>query len=135
MRRRSLIGLAAMGLARPGVALAEAARTIRFVPQIDLAFLDPHFTTANITRNHAQMVFDTLYGCDSTYTARPQMVEGHTVEDEGRRWRLVLRPGLQWHDGTRVLARDCVASIRRWAARDAFGGTLMAATDELRAVR
>jgi peptide/nickel transport system substrate-binding protein len=32
-----------------------------------------------------------------------------------------------------VTARDCVASIRRWAKRDAFGETLMATTDELSA--
>jgi peptide/nickel transport system substrate-binding protein len=33
-----------------------------------------------------------------------------------------------------VLARDCVASIRRWAARDSFGQTLLAVTDELSGV-
>jgi peptide/nickel transport system substrate-binding protein len=44
-----------------------------------------------------------------------------------------LRPGLTWHDGTPVLARDCVASIKRWSARDPFGGTLLKATDELSA--
>jgi peptide/nickel transport system substrate-binding protein len=38
-----------------------------------------------------------------------------------------------WHDGEKVLARDCVASIQRWAKRDPFGTTLMAATDELSA--
>ena len=48
-------------------------------------------------------------------------------------WDLSLRDGLFWHDGERVLARDCVASIRRWAARDGFGGELMEATDELSA--
>ncbi len=32
-----------------------------------------------------------------------------------------------------MLARDCVASIRRWAARDGVGGLLMKATDELSA--
>jgi peptide/nickel transport system substrate-binding protein len=32
-----------------------------------------------------------------------------------------------------VLARDCVASIRRWGQRDAFGQALLAATDELAA--
>ena len=44
-----------------------------------------------------------------------------------------MRDGLFWHDGERVLARDCVASIRRWAARDGFGGELMEATAELSA--
>ena len=34
----------------------------------------------------------------------------------------------------RVLARDCVASIRRWAVRDGIGSLLMARTDELAAI-
>jgi peptide/nickel transport system substrate-binding protein len=38
-----------------------------------------------------------------------------------------------FHDGTPVLARDCVASIARWGRRDAMGQTLMAYTDELSA--
>ena len=133
MRRRTLLQAAAATLAGPAFVRAATATTLRFVPQIDLAFLDPHFTTANVTRNHGQMVFDTLYGCDGTYTPRPQMLEGHTVDADARLWRLTLRPGLLWHDDTPVLARDCTASIRRWAARDAFGTTLMAATDELSA--
>ncbi len=110
-----------------------APTTLRFVPQIDLAFLDPHWTTASVTRNHGHMVFDTLFGCDTAYRASPQMLEGFATEPDGLQWRLVLRPGLMWHDGERVLARDCVASIRRWAKRDAFGGTLMRATAELSA--
>ena len=32
-----------------------------------------------------------------------------------------------------MLARDCVASIRRWGARDGFGQALLAATDEISA--
>ena len=132
-RRTVLTGLGAAALARPGLVRAASATTLRFIPQIDLAFLDPHWSTANITRNHGQMVFDTLYGCDTNYVATPQMVEGHTVDNDGKLWRLTLRPGLRWHDGTPVLARDCVASIRRWAKRDSFGGNLMQATDELSA--
>ena len=134
MRRRTLMHLAtATALARPAILRAATASTLRFIPQIDLAFLDPHFSTANITRNHSQMVFDTLYGCDNSYTPQPQMLEGHTVDADARLWRLTLRPGLRFHDATPVLARDCVASIRRWAARDPFGTTLMQATDELSA--
>ncbi len=132
MRRRSVLaGLGTVML--PNLARAAAATTLRFVPQIDLAFLDPHWTTASVTRNHGHMVFDTLFGCDNAYRASPQMLEGCTTEPDGLLWRLVLRPGLIWHDGERVLARDCVASIRRWAKRDAFGGTLMRATAELSA--
>ena len=124
-------GLAAGGLAMPGLARAASETTLRFVPQIDLAFLDPHWTTADITRNHGYMVFDTLYGQDGQFRATPQMVEGHTTSQDGLLWQLRLRDGLLWHDLTPVLARDCVASITRWAKRDAFGEALMQATDQL----
>ncbi len=137
MHRRTIIGAAgaalATAVARPAAVRAQAATTLRFTPQQDLITLDPVTTTAYMTRNHGYMVFDTLYGMDSSFQATPQMVEGHRVEDGGRRWDLTLREGLLFHDGEKVLAKDCVASLRRWARRDPFGATLMATTDELSA--
>ena len=133
MRRRSLLALSAGALAAPHVARAQGPRTLRFIPQADLAILDPVFTSVYVTRNHGYAVFDTLYGQDSAYRTQPQMVDGATTERDGAEWRLVLRDGLRFHDGTPVLARDCVASIRRWGRRDSFGQTLMAQTDELSA--
>jgi len=130
IRRRTLVAAAA-ALVAPRIGRAAASSTLRFVPQIDLAFLDPHWTTASITRNYGQMVFDTLYGYDLNFQPHPQMLEGDRTEDNGRTWLLTLRPGLMWHDGAPVLARDCVASIRRWAGRDPFGGQLMRMTNAL----
>ncbi len=133
MKRRTLLTLAAGALAAPSIVRAESARVLRFIPQADLTALDPVWTSVYVTRNHGYLVFDTLYGQDSSFGVRPQMVEGATTEQDGRLWKLRLREGLLFHDGTPVLARDCVASIRRWARRDAFGQTLMLATDELSA--
>jgi peptide/nickel transport system substrate-binding protein len=116
----------------PAIARAQSATTLKFIPYADLALLDP-LVSAFVTRNHVMMVFDTLYALDATGTPQPQMVQGHTVEQEGRLWRLTLRPQLSFHDGTPVLARDVVASLQRWATTDAFGQALMAATDELSA--
>ena len=48
-------------------------------------------------------------------------------------WTLTLRDGLRFHDGTPVLARDVVASLKRWSQRDAYGGALFAAVDALTA--
>jgi peptide/nickel transport system substrate-binding protein len=95
--------------------------------------LDPIWTTAYVTRNHGYMIFDTLFGLDSSFKPSPQMAEGMTVENDGKLVRITLRPGMKWHDGTPVLARDCTASIDRWGKRDTFGQTLMAFTDELSA--
>lgn len=136
MKRRSLItGAAAVAgsLALPAAVRAQKQTTLKFIPQIDLAFLDPHWTTAFVTRNHGYLVFDTLYGQNGKYEISPQMVEGHTIENDGKLWKLKLRDGLMWHDGTPVLARDCVASIRRFCKRDALGDALMVRTDELSA--
>jgi peptide/nickel transport system substrate-binding protein len=137
-RREILAGAAALGasaLGGPalGQGTAAAARVLKFIPQADLAVLDPVLTTAYVTRHHGYMVWDTLYGFDADYKAQPQMVAGHTIEDDGRRVTMRLREGLKFHDGEPVRARDAVASIRRWAARDALGQVMMALTDELAA--
>lgn len=133
MQRRVLLLAAGSGLLLPSVARSQANRVLRFIPQADLSATDPHFVANYVTRNHGYMVFDTLYGLDAQYRPTPQMVEGHTVEEDGRHWRLVLREGLTWHDGERVLARDCAASIRRWGSRDSFGRLLLDATEEVAA--
>jgi peptide/nickel transport system substrate-binding protein len=133
IKRRNLLTATAGLLAAPALVRAEDDRVLRFIPQADLTALDPVWTSVYVTRNHAYMVFDTLYGQDSAYNPQPQMVEGATVENDGKVWKLVLREGLVFHDGAKVLARDCVASIRRWGRRDSFGQTLMDITDELAA--
>ena len=133
MKRRTLIAAGAALLAAPRLALSQSSRVLRVVPQADLAILDPSVTTATVTRNHAFMVFDTLYGLTADGRPVPEMVAGHQVSDDGLTWNLTLRDGLLFHDGEKVLASDCVASLRRWARRDGFAKTLMAATDELSA--
>jgi peptide/nickel transport system substrate-binding protein len=128
MKRRTLLtGFSAAAIAAPRIGRAQGSRVLRFVPQTDLSVLDPIWTTVYATRDHANMVFDTLYGTDSQHRTSPQMVAGHVVEDNGLTWRLTLRDGLKWHDGERVLARDCVASIRRWGQRDPFDGRALRA--------
>lgn len=133
LKRRDLLAASAAMHAAPSLVRAETSRVLRFIPQFDVAVLDPHWSGTYTTRTHGYAIFDTLFGVDGNQRPSPQMVEGVLVEEDGRRWTLTLREGLRWHDGEPVLARDCVASIRRWAQRDSFGQTLMAATDELSA--
>ncbi|HWK47806.1 MAG TPA: ABC transporter substrate-binding protein [Stellaceae bacterium] len=134
--RRTLLksaGAAGLVLGAPAIVKAADQRVLKLIPQADLAVLDPVWTTAYVTRNHAFMVFDTLYGQDGQFKAQLQMVAGATTENDGKLWKLTLRDGLRFHDGTPVLTRDCVASIGRWGKRDAFGQALLRATDELSA--
>jgi len=139
MKRRSLLraaGAAAVAGALPSPALSQgaAARTLRVVPQANLTSLDPVWTTAVVTRNHAFLVYDQICAQDSKGEIRPQMAEGWTTEQDGKEWTFTLRPGLKFHDGEPVRAADCIASIKRWAARDTFGQVLWQRVDELSAL-
>jgi peptide/nickel transport system substrate-binding protein len=130
-RRQFLAATAAATLAKP--ALAASAKPLIFVPQANLTSLDPVWTTATVTRNFAFMVYDMLYGRDEAFVPRPQMVAGHVVDSDGKRWTMTLRDGLMWHDGTPVLARDCLASLQRWMKRDAVGATIALRVDAIEA--
>ena len=137
MKRRNFLGSAFAGaavIAAPRIVRSEARKAITFVPHADLASLDPVWTTADVTRNFALAVYDTLYGYDAEFNAQPQMVEGHTIENGGLQWDLSLRQGLKFHDGSPVLARDCVATVMRWAKRYPMGEALMTRTDEISAI-
>ena len=129
---RTFLAASTAALALPAVSRAEKGSVLKFVPWGDLGQVDPIWTPYAETRSHAFLVYDTLYGqtgAAQNFIAKPQMVAGHVVEDDGRTWKLTLRDGLTFHDGTKVLARDCVASIRRWGARDSFGQALMQRID------
>lgn len=132
-RRQAMMAGGAALLAAPRIGRAAAAGVLRFVPAADLAVLDPIWTTSYQSRDHAFLVFDTLFGQDEGFAPQLQMLEAAGTEADDLVWRLRLRPGLRFHDGTPVLARDAVASIRRWAVRDGFGQALMAATAALEA--
>ncbi|MBI0535719.1 ABC transporter substrate-binding protein [Roseomonas sp. KE2513] len=135
MRRRDLLA-SSLALAAPLHAAAQTgrARVLKFVPQANLTSLDPVWTTANVTRHHGYMVYDTLYGLAEDNTAHPQMAEGHAVEDDGRRYVITLRPGLRFHDGEPVRAADAVASLARWSRRNAAGQYMAANLEEMTAL-
>jgi peptide/nickel transport system substrate-binding protein len=136
MRRRDLLKGASASLAvlaTPRIGRAERTNKLVFVPTEDLSVLDPHLAGARSRRTHAYLAFDTLYGIDMSWMAQPQMVQGHQVETDGLVWTLILRDGLRFHDKEPVLARDVVASIRRFAPRISLADALMAATEELSA--
>src|SRR3954453_288197 len=131
MKRRTLLTMGALSsvlapvlspLGRP--AIAQASKTLIFVPQANLTSLDPIWTTATVTRNFAFLVYDTLYGVDAKLNPHQQMAAGHKTGDGGKRWTVTLRDGLKFHDNEPVRAADCAASLQRWMKRDAVGQIL-----------
>ena len=121
------------GIAAPAIAQG-AAKTLKFVPQANLANFDPIWGTQYVVRNASVLVWDTLYGVDEKLEPQRQMVEGEEVSSDGLTWTFKLRSGLKFHDGEPVLAKDVVASLARWAVRDPMGQMILAIQKELVAV-
>lgn len=112
----------------------ESAKVVKMIPQFDLRIIDPYFTTAYTTRNHAYMVYDTLFGLDASGNIRPQMVERWEHSANSKEWTFVLRQGLAFHDGQPVRASDVVASLARWSQRDSFGQQMYSVLEKAEAI-
>ncbi len=132
-RRDFLITSAAASLAAPALAQGNA-RVLRFVPEGNLQSPDPVWTTTTVAANHAMMIYDQLYARDAKFMPQPQMVAGHELSDDKLTWTFTLRDGLVFHDGEKVRAIDCVASVNRWARRNPLGQKLVEVSHEMTAL-
>jgi len=121
-------------LAQPATVLAQERSVLRIVPHADLRNIDPIWTTAYITRNHAYLVWDTLFALDENLEVQPQMVDTYEISDDRMTYTFTLREGMTFHDGQPVTAEDAVASLERWGARDGMGQKLMDFTESLEVV-
>src|SRR3989442_5123174 len=134
-RRHFIAGAAAVAATAsaclPAVHAQKRGGTLRFVPHADLKILDPIWTTAYITRNHGYMIFDTLFALDGNLKLQPQMVDRYSESKDHMKYSVTLRDGLKFHDGQPATAEDCVASLKRWGAKDAVGRLLMSATAKM----
>ena len=132
--RRFLCTLAAALATSWAVTAPVSAETVlRVSLHSDLKIVDPIWTTALISTHYGNMVYDTLFSVDADLKPQPQMVDKWTVSDDKLTWTFTLRDGLEWHDGKPVSGEDCVASIKRWAAKDSMGQKLMSEVSALTA--
>jgi peptide/nickel transport system substrate-binding protein len=134
--RRGILAAGAGAVMAPNVVGAQggAARVLRVIPQANLTSLDPVWTTAVVTRNNAFMIYDQICAQNAAGDIQPQMAEGWAVSDDRLAWTFTLRENLFFHDGERVLAKDAVASIKRWARRDPFMQVLWPSVAEVEAL-
>jgi peptide/nickel transport system substrate-binding protein len=129
--RKSWTILAAIAALAVATLSARAETTLRAVMHSDLKIVDPIWTTAYISRNHGYMIYDTLFAMDQKGEIKPQMVDKYDVSADKLTYTFTLRDGLLWHDGKPVTAEDCIASIKRWAARDTLGQKVMSFVDSM----
>ncbi|WP_245266874.1 ABC transporter substrate-binding protein, partial [Mesorhizobium sp. LNHC252B00] len=135
--RRDVIraGLAAgTAASMPSILRAQTTLTdasaVRMVKTLELGVVDPYFSGAGSTVDHALAIYDSLFSLDSKLLPQPQMVGKWGVSDDKKTYTFELRDGLGWHDGTSVTAADCVASIRRWT-QTSSGQLLMERTKDI----
>src|SRR5499426_800777 len=134
MTPRRLLSIACAIVLAAAAAPASAETTLRVVMHSDLKIVDPIWTTAYISRNHGYMIYDTLFAMDAQGEIRPQMVDTYEVSPDRLTYTLTLRDGLLWHDGTPVTAEDCIASIKRWGAKDSMGQKMMSFVQDFASV-
>ncbi|MCG8708390.1 ABC transporter substrate-binding protein [Brenneria sp. 4F2] len=131
--RRIICGLLATFFSLSSFA-ETPANVLKIIPSSNLVSLDPMWTTANVTRNHGYMIYDTLFGTDIDGNIKPQMVDSWKVSDDSLTWTFVLRDGLKFSDGTSVTSDDVIPSLQRWSSRDSFGSALASFIDHYQAV-
>jgi peptide/nickel transport system substrate-binding protein len=112
---------------------AMAQSTLKVALHSDLKIIDPVWTTALISTHHGYMVYDTLFALDDKLEVKPQMVDKWETSSDKLTWTFTLRDGLEWHDGKPVTAEDCIASIKRWGAKDSMAQKLLANVAEFSA--
>jgi len=132
--RKAILAATCVGSLVAVAAPALAETTLRAVMHSDLKILDPIWTTAYIVRDHGYMIYDTLLAQDEKGEIKPQMVEKYEAAADGKGYTFTLRDGLLWHDGQPVTSEDCIASIKRWAAKDSLGQKMMTFVDSMSAV-
>jgi peptide/nickel transport system substrate-binding protein len=126
---RSVAALLIVALASATLAQAASDKTLRAVVNADLKIIYPTWSTAYVTIRHGYLVYDTLFALNSKYEPKPQMVDTYSISPDGLVYEFKLRAGMKWHDGAPVTAADCVASLKRWAIRNAMGQQITKSLD------
>jgi len=75
--------------------------------------LDPQVTSAYVSFQVLENVFDTLVEPDENLEMVPSLAESWEISDDGLTYTFTLRDGVMWHDGTPLTASDVVYSYGR----------------------
>src|SRR5829696_524898 len=93
--------------------------------------LDEHQSTADIIALIGYCAYEGLFTYDEQYQAIPELVETHTVSEDGLTHTMALRKGVMFHNGEEMKAADAIASVERWGRISGVGKRLMEKTKEL----
>jgi peptide/nickel transport system substrate-binding protein len=75
--------------------------------------LDPHVTSAYVSFQVLENVFDTLVEPDENLEMVPSLAESWEVSEDGLTYTFTLQDGVTWHDGSPLTSLDVVYSFER----------------------
>jgi peptide/nickel transport system substrate-binding protein len=93
-------------------AAAVDAKTLRWAGRGDMQTTDPHSQNENLTNNINSLIYDTLIQRDKDLKLEPGLAVSWQPVN-ATTWRIKLRPGVKFHDGTPFTADDVVFSFER----------------------
>lgn len=128
----TLAGLGAAGALRGALsAPVEAATEIPVKGGVlkvatigDPPTVDAHQTTAIITAQVTQEVYETLFALDAAWQPQPLLAAGAHWSNGNLTLTIPLRTDVVFHNGAPMTAADVVASVQRWLRLAALGQTI-----------
>lgn len=78
------------------------------------ATLDPHISSAGITRDVGRNIYESVVALNSQYKAIPELAESIDVSDDNKEFVFNLRKGVSFHNGKEMKAQDVADSLNRW---------------------
>lgn len=84
--------------------------------------LDVMQTPTDIVLTIDQHIFETLYTYDQQWKSVPLLAaDMPTISEDGLEYRIPLREGVKFHDGSDFDSKDVVASLKRWTEINSKG--------------
>lgn len=84
--------------------------------------LDPMLSTQDVVSIVTQHFIETLYTFDSSWNVAPLLAETlPEISADGKTYRIKLREGITFHDGSAMDSADVVASLERWKTMSTRG--------------
>ncbi len=93
-------------------AVAADAVTLRWAGRGDMQTTDPHSQNEGLTNNINSLIYEFLVDRDKELGLRPALAESWTQVNPTT-WRVKLRGGVKFHDGTPFTADDVLFSYER----------------------
>lgn len=117
-----LFTLAAMA-GTSSLTLAQASDGVLTIATIgEPPTLDVMQTPTDIVLTIDQHIFETLYTYDAQWKSVPLLAAGMPeVSEDGLTYKIALREGVKFHDGSDLDAKDVTASLNRWMAINSKG--------------